>query len=356
MRTLTNTLKTILHRLNGDSPQSSAGFGARMRPLPTAATLTGAADVPLGIDQAGQPVTLPRGESVLIAGDPRTHVTTALRALALGYARHPGTRLHVYEPAVLGDLSALRGLAHRYINTRAGGGTIAAATSDLCDLADLIRRRRRQLDDLNTELAAADTTIRHLTGQPAPHLTSVRDLADVELRVWSAAGIHPDRTDPETADLHRHVVVIGDAIRWVLADDNGPAFTTMLTRVARRGADVGVTVLLGTASPYLPYLPAELIPAFRYRLATRLTNPDHADQVLGALARQSGIDSGPVRRGHPGQGWLAHLAPNQEPTYRAVQVYDANPHAFRADCLRLTRTRARAGWLTGDAAEHGGRR
>lgn len=179
----------------------------------------------------------------------------------------------------------------------------------------------------------------------------------MELRVWSAAGIHPDRTDPETADLHRHVVVIGDAIRWVLADDNGPAFITMLTRVARRGADVGVTVLLGVASPYLPYLPAELAPAFRYRLATRLRNPDHGDQVLGALARQSGIDPGPVRRGHPGQGWLAHLAPNQQPTYQAVQVYDANPHAFRADCIRLTRTRARSGWLTGDAADkRGGRR
>jgi hypothetical protein len=357
MRTFASTLKTILHRLSGDSPQSSQppdGFDARLRSLPAAAPLPGAADVPLGIDPTGQPVTLPRGESVLITGDPRSHVTTALRALAVGHARHPGTRIHVYEPAVLGELSALRGLAHRYIDTTAGGATVARATDDLRDLADLIRRRRRQLDDLNTELAAADTAIRRATGQPAPHLDTLADLYAIDARVWAVAGIHPDRTDPETADLHPHVVVIGDAIRWVLSEDDGSAFTMMLTRVARRGADVGVTVLLGAASPYLPYLHAVLIAAFRYRLATRLRNPDHADQVLGALARQSGIDPASARAGAPGQVWLAHLAPNQEPTYRQVQVYDANPHAFRADCIRLTRTRARSGWLTGDAANSSG--
>src|SRR3546814_2632569 len=54
--------------------------------------------------QAGQPVGVPRGESVLIAGDPRTSVTTALRALTLSYARYPATRVHVYEHDLFGEL------------------------------------------------------------------------------------------------------------------------------------------------------------------------------------------------------------------------------------------------------------
>ncbi|TCN39831.1 hypothetical protein EV644_10383 [Kribbella orskensis] len=357
MRTLTTTLKALLQRLNGDSPQSPKGFALRLPALPTAAPLPGEIGVPLGIDAAGQPVSMPRGASVLIAGDPRTHVLTALRTLALGHARFPGTRLHVYDPNVLGDLVALRGLAHRYIDTSHGGATIHTATNDLRDLADLIRRRRRRLDDLNRELAAAEPAIRRATGQPAPVLTDLRDIHAVPQRVWAAAGIHSDRVDSDTADLHPHVVVIGHAIRWALSEDDGTAFTTMLTRVARRGHGLGVTVLLGADSAYLPYLPADLLPAFRHRVALGLDNPDHADQVLGALARQSGVDPHPDRRHRPGQGWLAELGADTEPRYLRIQVYDANPHAFRADCIRLTRTRARNGWLTGDAANtRGGRR
>ncbi|QNE21928.1 hypothetical protein F1D05_33455 [Kribbella qitaiheensis] len=353
MRTLATTLKTLLNRRAAHCPQSSVGIGLRLRSLPSPQPLRSITAVPLGIDETGQPLDVPRGMSVLIAGDPRTRVTTALRTLALGYARFPGTRLHVYEADLLGDLSALRGLAHRYIDTTHGSFTIPAATDDLNHLADLIERRAQHLADLNADLFAAEEFVRRVTGKPVPRLTSLDDMRAVEERVWAATGIHPDRIDPETADLHPHVVVIGHAIRWALSDRDAEAFTTALTRVTDQGAGLGVTVLLGTDSSYLSYFPADLAPAFRYRISTGLTKPVHADQVLGALARQSGIDTTPDRLRRPGQGWIADLT--SEPVYQPFQVYDANPHAFRADCLRLTRSRARSGWLTGDAATRSGK-
>src|SRR5437867_4333332 len=67
MRTLTNTLRTLRDRLDGDSPQSPGGFGAAMPPAPRLrARQTPADDVPIGVDVAGQPVSIPRDKHVLI--------------------------------------------------------------------------------------------------------------------------------------------------------------------------------------------------------------------------------------------------------------------------------------------------
>src|SRR5207247_1393032 len=93
-----NALRALHDRLFGYSPLLPKGFGILRPPLPSLTYYPERFGVPFGLDATGQPVFVPRGESVLIAGDPRTSVTTALRTLALGHARHPGTRVHVYEP------------------------------------------------------------------------------------------------------------------------------------------------------------------------------------------------------------------------------------------------------------------
>ncbi|WP_350279310.1 hypothetical protein [Kribbella sp. HUAS MG21] len=352
MRTLATTLKTLRDRLNGDSPQSPGGFGAAIPPAPRLrARQTPANDIPIGLDATGQPVSIPRDKHVLIAGDPRTFVTTAVRTVALHHARFPTTRVHVYEPDSIGDLVALRGLAHRYINTAGhGGSTARIVIEDLTQLAAEIDRRAKLLARLNADIAAAGLDVAPVRSVPELH----RLLPTAWTSKVAAAGIAAD-----LSGMARHVAVIGDAIRWCTSEDDARAFTDALTRVAIRGQAAGVSLVLGVKSPYLPYLPTDLIDAIPARIALRLREPHHADKVLGQAARAAGVDAAdtPDEHGHRiggfGMCWVVG-AVNRSP-YERAQVYATDPQTFAYEAIRLARARCRDHRLTGDAATRNGR-
>ncbi|MET9313081.1 hypothetical protein ABZX12_14755 [Kribbella sp. NPDC003505] len=346
MRTLTTTLKTLRDHLDGDSPQSPGGFQSWC-PAPRLRTRqTPADDAPIGVDEAGQPVSVSRDRHVLIAGDPRTLVTTAVRTIALHHARFPATRVHVYEPESLGDLTALRSLAHRYISTVGNGGaTVPVTIDDLTSLAVEIDRRGKVLAKLNADIAAAGLDVAPVESIPQLH----RLLSTAWTSKVAGAGI-----DADLGGLARHVVVIGDAIRWVLSEDNGQAFTDALTRVAIRGEAVGVSLVLGIKSPYLPCLPTDLIDAMPTRIALRLRNQDHADRVLGPDARAAGVDADDPVTGHSvgggafGMCWVAGAV--NRARFQRAQIYATDPRRFAYAAVRLASARRREQRLTGDAA------
>jgi len=347
VRTLSTTLKIIRDHLNGDSPQSSGGgFGPWCPPAPRlrARQIPGG-DVPIGLDETGRPVSIPREDHVLIAGDPRTLVTTAVRTVALHHARFPATRVHVYEPEPIGDLTALRGLAHRYISThRHGGATVQAITEDLTALAAEIDRRAKVLAKLNADIATA--------GLDLPSVQSVPALHRLLPTPWTSQLVNAD-IDADLTGLARHVVVIGDEIRFVLSEDNGQAFADALTRVAIRGRAAGVSLVLGVRSPYLPYLPVDLIDAIPTRIAMRLREPHHADQVLGEEARATDVDAAetPDQQGTRlhgfGMCWVAGAV--NRGRYQRAQIDATDPQLFNAEAMRLARARRRDHRLTGDA-------
>ncbi|MGY4768951.1 hypothetical protein ACXC9Q_18725 [Kribbella sp. CWNU-51] len=309
-------------------------------------------DVAIGVDATGRAVHIPRGHTMIV-GDPRTLVTTAVRTVALHHARFPATRFHIYEPDGYWELAAMQGLAHRFITTAGHGGrTARVVIDDLTELAAEIDRRAKVLAKLNADIAAAGLDLLHIASIPALH----RLLPTALPRKLLAAGIDVDLTG-----LARHVVVIGDAIRWVHSDDDGQAFTDALVRVAIRGRAAGVSLVLGVRSPYLGYLPIDLIDAMETRVALRLRDPEHADRVLGPTARDTGADATDLGDSARGVCWIAdNPAGAAEPTaYRQAQIYATDPYLFKADCQRLARTRRRENRLTGDALaanSRGGRR
>ncbi|WP_327639560.1 hypothetical protein OHB24_14690 [Kribbella sp. NBC_00482] len=303
------------------------------------------------MDATGQPVAIPRDDHVLIAGDPRTLVTTAVRTVALHHARFPATRVHVYEPEPVGDLTALRALAHRYISTAGNGGATARLTiEDLTELATEIDRRAAVLAKLNADVVAA--------GLALPPVESIPALHRLLPTAWTSQLVKAD-LDVDLTGLARHVVVIGDAIRWVLSEDAGQAFADILTRVATRGQAAGVSLVLGVKSPYLPYLPIDLTDAIATRIALRMHEPHHADRVLGHDARADGVDAANPLDGHGhhnhayGMCWVTGAINRSR--YQRAQIYATSPQTFGYDAVRLARARRRDHRLTGDAATRAGR-
>lgn len=354
MRTLATTLKTLRNSLTAHAPQSPGGFDVWCpAPIRLRARQTPTDDVPIGVDANRQPVSIPRDEHVLVVGDPRTLVTTALRTIALHHARFPATRVHVYEPAPLGDLTVLRALAHRYISYDDDAVVdVTAMTEDLEKLAAEIDRRHRVLTKLNADIAAA--------GLDVEPVRSIPELHRLLPTAWTSTLLKAD-IDIELTGLARHVVVIGDAMRgrWVLSDDEGQAFTAALTRVAIRGADVGVSLVIGVKSPYLSYLPPALIKAIGTRIALRLRDPQHTDTVLGLAARRMGVDTSETLPGQPGRMhgygmcWVSGAV--HRGVYEQAQLYATSPDRFKVEAIRQARVRRRDNRLTGDAADRYGR-
>jgi hypothetical protein len=352
MRTLADTLKALVHRQSRHAVQPKplpGGFSRSPLELPPLAQPFTAAALPIGLTYTGDTVQIGLG-GVLISGDRKTGVSSTVRTLAVAAAKFPAARLHVYDDS--GEWVVLRTIAHRFV-TRAHGiadglsdDTAAAqALADLHALRTEMQRRDDHLRDLNDDLAAAghDLVVNRLD-----------DLAGVPLTVLRAAGIDPARTDTEASDLHRHVVIIANLAWWLTHDPHGtgPEIAEQLFWLAGIGDELGIHLILAITARDLATIPPALRARITTRIALRITNPDHADLILGAPARHAGADTThTAHQAAPMLAWIAlPRAGGAGHRHRLVQLYRCSPMRLHRSIGRCHHDRDQSGWLTGDAA------
>jgi hypothetical protein len=215
--------------------------------------------IPVGIDEAGRPVTVTLAEhNLLLGGEPGAGKSVALSQLVAAAALDVHTGLWLLD----GKLVELA--AWRHAATGWAGTDIVDAIHLLRHVGEIMDGRYRQLLDAGRrkiELGAALQVV--VIDELAHYLT------------WS---------DKKQRD----------------------AFTDLLRDLVSRGRAAGVVVIAATQKPSSDVVPTSLRDLFGYRWALRCTTNAASDTILGSGWATEGMSAATVAPDARGVGWLLH--------------------------------------------------
>jgi hypothetical protein len=253
--------------------------------------------IPIGIDEAGQYVSMLLPErNVLTGGEPGSGKSVADSMLVATAALGPDVQLTLFDGKRV-ELACWAGCAERIIGP------------DIGEAVEALEALRRELDERLLTL-----------------------LADRRRKIAYAEG------------MQLHVVVIDELAFYCNSPDRklSTEFSGLLRDLVSRGRAAGIIVLAATQKPSSDVIPTSLRDLFGFRWALRCLTPQASDTVLGAGWVSLGYSAATIDAAARGVGYLLHeggLPIRMRACY--LDDLDLIAIASRAEALRAAARRTR---------------
>ena len=247
-----------------------------------------------------------------------------LRQLSCALAFDLRVRLVIFDGKRSGDLDHVRKLAHAF-HEGAEPEEIAATIDELRGLVGEYERRSKFLKNLPADERSPKVTSALASKYP-------RDLSPIvviydEVQEGTEYGVTTSREDKR--------------IRAEIAG--------LLTKLSRVGRSAGIFLILASQKPDANVIPSSIMGNCSIRIAFKVSEQTHNDQILGTSARKNGIDATMFGARDRGMAWLKGGDATDAQVVRSwsemVEIGLAVELADKAFELR-----AAGGWLTGQAA------
>jgi hypothetical protein len=230
-------------------------------PLLNAPRVTLWDEVPVGVDEDGELVTLSLPErNVLIGGEPGAGKSVALSLLVAAAALDPEVDLWLFDGKVV-ELVAWSACARVFVGHE-------------------VQRAVAVLEELTAEM-------------------------DLRYEELLRRGV---RKVTRAEGLGLHVVVIDELALYVAGTDKKSAqrFTELLRGLVARGRAAGIIVVAATQKPSTDIVPSALRDLFGFRWALRCATRDASDTVLGSGWAAQGFSASELNSTRRGVGLLLH--------------------------------------------------
>lgn len=217
---------------------------------------------------------------VAMGGASGSGKSVGLRALGVAVAFDLPTRIIVLDGKLSGDLSCIRKLCHAYFE--------GAEPEDVQDLLKCLRwlvtertRRARFLASLPREENRKSRVTRELVAKYPEQLSSIVVLID-ECQVYTEYGDARNKAEKKVRD----------------------EFLSLFTTLARLARSVGIHLVFVSQKPDAVVLPSAIMGNCGVRVAYRVLEQTHNDQILGTSARKNGMDATKFTRKEAGLAWI----------------------------------------------------
>ena len=202
-----------------------------------------------------------------------------LRQLAVAISFDPRVRLVVFDGKRSGDLDCTRKLAHGFYEG-SEDDEVQDVIAALQGIVVEIRRRQKFLKTLPADERSPKVTSA-LATKYVKDLAPIVLLAD-EIQEYTEYGVKGVKPDMEI----RKVVV------------------SLLTTIGRVGRSAGVFMVLCSQKPDAGVIPSSIMGNCSIRIAFKVSEQTHNDQILGTSARKNGIDATQFGSRDKGMAWL----------------------------------------------------
>jgi S-DNA-T family DNA segregation ATPase FtsK/SpoIIIE len=280
--------------------------------------------IPLFTDEEMRWVALKLdGTHMAVGGASGSGKSVFLRQLACALSLDPRDRLIVFDGKRSGDLECVRRLAHGFYE----GAEQEDAEGQLQALRDLVKereRRARYLKELPHDIRSPKVTSA-LVDRYA-HLSQTTLIID-ECQEYTEYGIKGNKEDKAIRD----------------------EFIALLTKLSRLGRAAGIRIVFASQRPDASVLPTAIMGNCGIRIAFRVTEQVHNDQILGTSARKNGIDATMFTLRDAGLAWIRG---GDQVDAQVVRTWSPMCDLATADeiAAKAYQLRADRGLLTGMAA------
>jgi S-DNA-T family DNA segregation ATPase FtsK/SpoIIIE len=267
------------------------------------------------------------GTHVAVGGASGFGKSVWLRQLSCALVLDPRVRLVVIDGKRSGDFEHVRKIAHAF-HEGAEDEEVAAQLAELRGLIDECLRRAKFLKALPPE-------------ERSPKVTS------------ELASKYPN-------DLSPYVVIYDEVqegteygVKGVKEDMQiRREYAGLLTRLARIARSAGIFMVLASQKPDTGVIPSSIMGNCSIRVAFKVSEQVHNDQILGTSARKNGIDATMFGSRDRGMAWLKGGDAVDAQVVRSWSaMVDVNVGVELAD--KAYALRQRLGMLTGQAAGEG---
>jgi S-DNA-T family DNA segregation ATPase FtsK/SpoIIIE len=245
-----------------------------------------------------------------------------LRHLTCALAYDLRARLYLFDGKRSGDLDHVRKLAHAF-HEGAEPEDIEAIVAELEGLVAECTRRAKFLKSLPADERSPKVTSA-LASKYAKQLAPIFAVFD-EVQEYTEYGItKEERKIRET--------IVG-----------------LLTKLSRVGRSAGIFLVLTSQKPDAKVIPSAIMGNCSIRIAFKVSDQVHNDQILGTSARKSGIDATMFGSRDRGMAWLKGGDAVDAQVVRSwSEMVDVGLAVELAD--KAYELRQADGWLTGQAA------
>lgn len=202
-----------------------------------------------------------------------------LRQVSCGVAFDPRVRIVVIDGKRSGDLDHVRKLAHAF-HEGADPEDVEAVVGELRGLVAEYLKRSKFLSALPPEERSPKVTSALATKYP-DQLSPIVVFYD-EVQEGTQYGIKSSREDKAIRD----------------------EITGQLTRLSRVGRSAGIYLVLASQRPEADVIPSSIMGNCSIRVAFKVSDQVHNDQILGTSARKNGIDATMFGTRDKGLAWL----------------------------------------------------
>ncbi len=285
--------------------------------------------LPLFTDEENRWVNLTlAGTHAAVGGASGFGKSVWLRQLALALAFDPRVKLVVFDGKRSGDLECVRRVAHGFYE----GAEPEDVDEQLAALRWLVKERERRAKFLS-QLPPEERSPKVTTALASKYegLRPIVLLAD-EVQEYSEFGIKGNKVDMKIRE----------------------EFVALLTKLSRVGRAAGIILVFCSQKPDANVLPSAIMGNCGIRVAFKVSEQTHNDQILGTSARKNGVDSTMFTSRDKGMAWLRGGDDVDAQVVRswsglAEDVALADELGGKAYDLRKA-----AGMLTGEAAGESG--
>ncbi|QJY51234.1 FtsK/SpoIIIE domain-containing protein [Pseudonocardia broussonetiae] len=273
-----------------------------------------------------------RWVSLTLAGTPHLAVGGAsgfgksvwLRQLSCAVAFDLRVRIVVIDGKRSGDLDHVRKLAHAF-HEGADPDDVEAVAGELRGLVAEYLKRSKFLSALPAEERSPKVTSALATKYPE-RLSPIVVFYD-EVQEGTQYGVKGNREDKAIRD----------------------EITGQLTRLSRVGRSAGIYLVLASQRPEADVIPSSIMGNCSIRVAFKVSDQTHNDQILGTSARKNGIDATMFGTRDKGMAWLKGGDDVDAQVVRSwSEMVDVAVAVELAD--KAFELRRAAGMLTGQAA------
>ena len=264
------------------------------------------------------------GTHMVMGGASGSGKSVGLRQLGVALAFALNTKIVVFDGKRNGDLEPIRDLCHAYFE----GAEPEEIEEQLQCLRWLVTERAKRakfLSSLPRDIRQPKVTPELAARFPA-QLSPIAVLID-ECQEHTEYGIKGNRDDKKTRD----------------------EFVALYTKLSRLARSVGIMLVFVSQKPDASVLPSAIMGNCGIRVAFRVSEQVHNDQILGTSARKNGIDATTFSLHERGMAWVrgGETADTMVARTWSDMVELEPAHELAAKAYRL---RKEAGLLTGQAA------
>lgn len=236
--------------------------------------------IPLFTDEemAWVPLTI-AGTHTAVGGASGFGKSVWLRQLTCAIAFDPRVKLIVIDGKRSGDFEHLRPIAHGF-HVGAEPEEVEAQLDRLQGLVDECLSRAKRLESLPPEERSPKVTSELATRYPQWFAPIV--LVYDEVQEGTEYGVKGEKEDKRIRER----------------------YTGLLTRLARIARSAGIFMVLASQKPSTDVIPSSIMGNCSIRIAFKVSEQTHNDQILGTSARRLGVDATMFTARDRGMAWL----------------------------------------------------